>query len=78
MPHCVYISFSASCEYIAFTPQDTSDPVSNFHYLWEKVDKQYAYFDVKNVDWDSVYVKYSEKIHQDLTDDSCSIIWAVC
>lgn len=62
--------FSGSCEYIAFTPQVTSAPVSNFYYLWDKVDKQYAYFDVKNVDWGSVYAKYADKIHKDLTDDS--------
>lgn len=59
-----------SCEKLFFTPEISSDPITTFDYLWEKVDQQYAYFDVKDVDWDEVYSRYSPKIHAGLTDDS--------
>ncbi|MCK5816473.1 MAG: S41 family peptidase [Candidatus Marinimicrobia bacterium] len=61
---------TVSCENIAFSPEPVSDPISTFEYLWDKVDQQYAYFDVKNVDWDDIYLEYGSKIHTDLSDDS--------
>ncbi|RKY54621.1 MAG: peptidase S41 [Candidatus Neomarinimicrobiota bacterium] len=59
-----------SCERLVFSPDPPSDPMTTFQYLWDKVDQQYAYFDVKNVDWDDIYLEYGSKIHADLSDDS--------
>ena len=60
----------ASCER-AFMEQDApNDPVSVFDYLWNKVDQQYAFFDVKGVDWDSVREVYRPKVYDDMDDDS--------
>jgi hypothetical protein len=59
-----------SCEKLVFSPEISSDPITTFEYLWDKVDQQYAYFDVKNVDWDDIYLEYESKIHADLSDDS--------
>ena len=59
-----------SCEKLFFSPEPASDPISNFQYLWDKVDQQYAFFDVKNADWDDMYLKYAPKIHTGLSDDS--------
>lgn len=59
-----------SCEKLVFSPDISSDPITTFDYLWDKVDQQYAYFDVKDVDWDEVYSRYSHKIHAALSDDS--------
>ncbi len=59
-----------SCERLIFSPDPPSDPRATFQYLWDKVDQQYAYFDVKNVDWDEIYLEYGAKIHADLSDDS--------
>ena len=59
-----------SCEGLVFTGNIENDPRSTFQYLWDKVDQQYAYFDVKNIDWDETYLTYSPKIHDDLSDDS--------
>lgn len=74
--HCRYllfllaVLFTASCEYLAFTPAPDSAPFTNFQYLWDRVDRQYAYFDVKDVDWDRVYVRYAARMHEALPDDS--------
>jgi len=59
-----------SCEKLVFSPDISSDPITTFEYLWDKVDQQYAYFDVKNVDWDDIYLEYGSKIHAGLSDDS--------
>ncbi len=34
------------------------DNVSTFEYLWEKIDRNYSLFDVKEVDWDSIHRVY--------------------
>lgn len=59
-----------SCEKLFFEPEAQSDPRTTFQYLWDEVDQKYAFFDVKNIDWDDIYLKYSSKIHADLSDDS--------
>ncbi|MCF7832733.1 MAG: S41 family peptidase [Candidatus Marinimicrobia bacterium] len=64
------LMFFTSCERLVFTGDTPNDPVTTFDYLWNKVDQQYAYFDVKNVDWDDIYLKYSPDIHSDISDDS--------
>ena len=59
---CLFMLSFASCER-AFMPTDEpSNPVNVFDYLWNKVDQQYAFFDVKGVDWDSVYEVYRPKV----------------
>lgn len=59
---CLFMLSFASCER-AFMPTDEpSNPVNVFKYLWNKVDQQYAFFDVKGVDWDSVYEVYRPKV----------------
>ena len=64
-----------SCER-AFMEKDAPDnPVNVFDYLWNKVDQQYAFFDVKGVDWDSVYQVYRPMVNDDMDDDS---LFRVC
>ena len=66
----IILLLSSSCEKLFFTPEPQTDPRATFQYLWDRVDQQYAYFDVKNVDWDDIYLKYAPKIHEGLSDDS--------
>ena len=72
---CLLAIGFASCQK-AFSPSDEpNDPVSVFNYLWNKVDQQYVFFDVKNVDWDAVYEKYRPMVYDEMSDDS---LFAVC
>ena len=64
-----------SCENLFMDDPIASDPVSTFDYLWDKVDQQYAFFDLKGVDWDSVRQVYRPKVYEDMTDDS---LFSVC
>lgn len=49
----------SSCEKVLFEPDlATSDPLENFDYLWNEVDRKYSYFELKNIDWNQVRDTY--------------------
>jgi len=59
-----------SCEKALFKPdKSSSDPLTNFNYLWNEVDKKYSYFELKNIDWDQIKIKYQAKITQDMGEE---------
>ena len=72
---CLFALFFASCERAFMEKDEPKDPVSVFDYLWNKVDQQYAFFDVKGVDWDSVYEVYRPKVDDQTSKDS---LFRVC
>lgn len=39
-----------------------NDPEVNFDYLWDVLDRTYAQFEVKNVDWDALYDVYRPQV----------------
>lgn len=67
---CLTAFFFASCERAFMEKDEAKDPVSVFDYLWDKVDQQYAFFDVKGVNWDSVREVYCPKVYDDIDKDS--------
>lgn len=38
------------------------DPIYNFEVLWNTFNEQYAYFDLRGVDWDTIYKKYRSQV----------------
>ena len=60
----------ASCERAFMRDNEPQNPVNVFDYLWNKVDQQYAFFDVKGVNWDSVYEVYRPRVYDDMDNDS--------
>ena len=59
-----------SCERAFMEQDEPSNPVSVFDYLWNKVDQQYAFFDVKGIDWDSVREVYRPMVNDDMDKES--------
>lgn len=60
----------SSCEKILFEPdKGTRDPLANFDYLWNEVDKKYSYFTLKNIDWNAVKNKYRPLLNNNSTDE---------
>ena len=55
-----------SCERAFMESDESSSPVNVFDYLWDKVDQQYAFFDVKGIDWDSVREVYRPMVTEDI------------
>ena len=74
MNKLLYISFFllvfTSCEKIFIADDPIDDPVSNFDHLWTRLDEQYAYFEYRNIDWDSIYNVYRAKVSEDIQNDS--------
>lgn len=60
-----------SCEKAFFDKDLKSvNPKENFDYLWNECNEKYAYFEVKNIDWDQVKVKYEAKLYDGMSEDS--------
>lgn len=64
-----FLVFLASCEKIVIKSHYGDSPEEVFSYLWNQVDRQYSFFDVKGVDWDSVHDITEPMITGDMTDD---------
>lgn len=64
-----------SCEKIFMEEPVSSDPGSTFEYLWNKVDQQYAFFDLKGIDWDSVHRVYQPMLTQGMDDE---LLFDIC
>jgi Peptidase family S41/Tricorn protease C1 domain len=52
-----------SCESILFDDDPKSTPVTNFDLLWSDFDKTYSFFELKKMNWDSVYQVYRPKVN---------------
>lgn len=42
----------------------------NFELLWKTMDEKYCFFDYKNIDWDEVYTRYSDRITEDMSQEA--------
>ena len=67
---CLTALAFASCERIISDQDAPDNPVNVFEYLWNKVDTQYAFFDIKGIDWDSIHEVYRTMVDDEMTDDS--------
>jgi len=59
----------SSCEKVIFD-QDlgSTDPLTNFDYLWNEVDKKYSYFELKNIDWNQIKSTYRSQLSENSSD----------
>lgn len=51
---------------VAAGPED--DPEANFDHLWKEVDRHYAFFEEKGIDWDALYQEYRPAVTPATTD----------
>lgn len=47
---------------------NNNDPVLNFEALWNSFNEHYAYFDVRDIDWELKYNEYRDKISSKTTE----------
>lgn len=66
---------AVSCERAFMAKDEPNDPVSVFEYLWNRVDQQYVFFDIKGVDWDSIHTVFRPMVYDGMSDDS---LFRVC
>lgn len=67
---CLSVIALTSCEKAFMEKPAANNPMSTFDYLWNKVDQQYAFFDVKGIDWDSVKAVYRPMVNDEMNDES--------
>ena len=47
---------------------ESSNAQENFDYLWTECLERYSFFDLKNVDWEAVRVKYQAQITAEMDE----------
>jgi C-terminal processing protease CtpA/Prc len=63
------LTFS-SCEKVLMgEDKASSNPIENFEYLWNEVDKKYSYFELKNIDWNEVKLRYQDSLKTEMTEE---------
>ena len=61
------ISFSCAEELVGIEKPNT--PVNNFEYFWKSFDSKYGLFEVKGIDWQTVYETYRPRVNENTTDE---------
>ena len=64
----LFILSITACEK-ALIPKLDKTPSQVFEELWQHIDENYIYFDLKQVDWDKVYDQYAPLINDELSDN---------
>ena len=72
---CLLAMAFSSCERLLMEKDEDKTPTKVFEYLWNRVDQQYTFFDVKGVNWDSIHTVYQSKVYDEMSDDS---LFRVC
>src|SRR5690554_7852438 len=62
------LSFLQGCEDMSM--QFNNDPRGNFDALWTILDRNYCFFDYKEINWDSIYINYSERVTPEMGNDA--------
>ena len=62
------ISIIAGCEKIFFEDDPENTPDNNFEIFWTDFDRYYAQFNIRNIDWDSIYTVYKPQISLNISD----------
>jgi hypothetical protein len=50
--------FLGSCEKVLMRDEPSNDPLTNYDELWQRLNDRYAYFQEKNINWDSLGTIY--------------------
>lgn len=57
-----------SCDKVLLDDETPNNPVLNFDVLWNEFDAKYGLFQLKHIDWDSVYTVYRPHIYNNSSD----------
>lgn len=52
-----------SCEHLLLEEDPDDTLVENFEVFWREFDRHYAFFELKGIDWDSVYAEHRPKVN---------------
>jgi C-terminal processing protease CtpA/Prc/tetratricopeptide (TPR) repeat protein len=66
---CSAVSIAVLCLAVSVAAQELSPPEENFEYLWQTLDRNYAIFGPKHVDWNALYSVYRPRVTPATSDD---------
>lgn len=55
------------CEKMMLGEDPADEPVENFELFWKTLDEKYAFFEYKEIDWDSVYNTYRPQVYNGMS-----------
>ncbi len=58
-----------SCGELVLGPDPENTPQENFQLLWDDFDRHYSRFELKGVNWDSLYIIYQPQINSNTTGE---------
>ncbi len=58
-----------SCEKLFYEEEPSADPQSIFQQVWDFTDREYSFFEYKNIDWDSAHDVYKDRIHPEMGEE---------
>ncbi len=59
-----------ACEEILMGPAPDTDPLSIFDEAWEFVDREYSFFEFKEINWDQVYLDFRPQINPSMDEEA--------
>ena len=59
----------SSCELLFTEPQPSTTPTAIFEEAWTFADREYSFFEFKNIDWDSIYAVYQPLVNDEMTSE---------
>ncbi|HLV42179.1 MAG TPA: S41 family peptidase [Brumimicrobium sp.] len=66
----ISIFLLSSCEKVLFKKDlGSTNPLENFDYLWNEVDKKYSYFELKNINWNQVKTTYRPMLSENSSEE---------
>ncbi len=64
----------SSCDLILIEDIGSANARDNFNYLWEECNDKYAFFDIKNIDWDAVRVEYEARLNDNMQEEELFLL----
>ncbi|MHC1774923.1 MAG: S41 family peptidase [Lentimicrobium sp.] len=65
---CLLLLLITGCEKALLGPGPENTATGNFNLLWKTLDENYAQFDARHINWDSLYTVYSKQITGETTE----------
>jgi carboxyl-terminal processing protease len=70
-----FIFFITMINFLSAQDNIIQEPIKNFDKLWVEFNDRYAFFEIKNINWNDVYKKYRPLINERTSNDS---LFTVC
>ncbi len=77
--NCIFLTFifvALGCERGLVRENPANTPQNNFDILWKTLDERYPFFELKNLNWDSVYQVYAPQVTNQMQDTALFALMA--